>query len=69
MVSKLIKTQFDGKKALILPDHPHQNETAECIGAENIAVGLALRFRNNSTGDEFYVMKPQHIRWLKQSKG
>ncbi len=57
-------TQFDGRKALIKGDHPHTGETAECVGVESTNVGPGLVFKSDEDGQEFFVFKPENLKWL-----
>lgn len=58
-----IKTQFDGKKAMIRGNHPHAGSTAGCLGCERTNVGPGLIFKDLVTYDEFFVFKPEHVLW------
>lgn len=59
-----IATPFDGKKALIIGDHPHADTVAMCMGCDklNVSCGFGLYF-SGENGD-FYVMDKKHLKWL-----
>lgn len=56
-------TKFDGRKAMIIGDHPHEGATATCQGAEKTPIGFGLVFKNDNTDEEFFVFKPENITW------
>lgn len=60
--AELRETPYDGKHGLIVGDHPHKGETGKCLGAEMTGVGWALRFKGNY--NEFFVLKPEHVKWI-----
>lgn len=57
------KTPFDGKKAIIQKGHPHAGATAVCLGLGKTVIGPGLVFRNENSGEEFFVFKPHEIKW------
>lgn len=60
----ILKTPYDGKKALIIGNHPHSDTVGICIGAELTYCGYGLKFKNNGNDIEFFVFKPVNIKWL-----
>ena len=56
-------TQFDGRKAMIIGNHPHKRATATCQGLEVTNVGPGLVFKNDNTYEEFFVFKPENVMW------
>ena len=56
-------TQFDGRKAMIIGNHPHKGATATCQGLEVTNVGPGLVFKNENTYEEFFVFKPENVMW------
>lgn len=60
----LIKTEFDGREALIIGDHPHKGESVKCIGAAKTNAGYGLLFKEQSSNKEFFVFKQEYIMWL-----
>ena len=56
-------TQFDGRKAMIIGNHPHKGATATCQGLEVTNVGPGLVFKNDNTYEEFFVFKPENVMW------
>jgi hypothetical protein len=59
----LVKTQFDGKTAFVIGDHPHRGAFAICLGADTTHAGPGLVFENINTKERFFVFKPNHIEW------
>ena len=57
-------TQFDGRKAMIVGNHPHKGATATCQGLEVTNVGPGLVFRNENTHEEFFIFKPENVMWM-----
>jgi len=58
------KTQFDGRKAMIIGNHPHKGATATCQGLEVTNVGPGLVFKNENTYEEFFIFKPENVMWM-----
>jgi hypothetical protein len=61
-------TPYDGKKALIVGNHPHEGEKATCNGANTAAGRWGLIFKSDDNGEEFYVFDPQNVKWINYSK-
>lgn len=59
------KEMFIGKRFLIMGDHPHAEKVAECIAFEKVAFGEIRPRMRSDDGDEFFVMKPQNWKMLK----
>ena len=57
-------TQFDGRRASIIGNHPHSGATATCMGLEVTNAGLGLVFKNDKTYEEFFVFKPKNVMWI-----
>lgn len=58
------KTQFDGRIAMIVGNHPHKGATATCQGLEVTNVGPGLVFKNENTYEEFFIFKPENVMWM-----
>ena len=56
-------TKFDGRKAIIIGNHPHKGAAATCQGLEITNVGPGLVFKNDNTYEEFFVFKPENVMW------
>ncbi len=65
MESKKKQTPYDGKKAMVIGDHPHAGATVICLGAEATPSGWGMVFKNVNTDEEFFVFNGKlHIKWL-----
>jgi len=58
------KTKFDGKKAMIIGDHPHEGATSICLGADKTNCGWGILFKNTNSEEEFYVFDGKNIKWI-----
>jgi len=63
--SKRRKTSYDNKEAFIIGDHPHEGATAICLGCEHTNVGWGFVFKNINTEEEFFIFKPENLKWKK----
>ena len=65
----MIRTEFDGRKALVInPGHVQCGQEGICLGAEETkSLGWRMIFRNTQTGEEFYVYNGKDIRWIRTS--
>lgn len=60
--------QYQGKKALIIGDHPFSGHTATCLEARTTAIGAGLVFRSDIE-IEFFVFYPRvHLMWIEQCR-
>jgi hypothetical protein len=59
-----VKTEFDGRKALIVGTHPHTGETACCLGAEETLTGPGLVFKSCENTGNFFVFHPINVKWI-----
>jgi hypothetical protein len=57
------RTEFFGKMATILNDHPHSGEVALCLGAEKTLQGWGMKFQNTETKIEFFVWNGADVYW------
>lgn len=58
-------TPYDGRKALIIGDHPHKDEIAVCLGAEITLLGWGLVFESETQNmGSFFVFDPKNVKWL-----
>lgn len=66
-MAEVIKTKFDGRKALIIGEnHPHRGYVCECLGAEWIS-GLGrygMKFRNGELLTDFFVLDGKEVSWV-----
>ena len=62
----LKKTEFDGRKALIIGDHPFSKKIAVCIGAFKGALGWYLAFEELKTKERFEVLQPSNVTWIQE---
>ena len=63
---ELIKTKHDGKKVLVIGNHPHKDCTAICLGAEWVS-GLGkhgMKFKRTDTGEEFFIFDRRDVRFI-----
>jgi len=58
------QTPYDGKKALILKGHPHEDAVALCQGADSTPLGWGLIFKREDTGESFFVFDPKEVQWI-----
>ncbi len=65
MKRKRNDNDWRGKKALIIGDHPHAQATVTYLGLQTTGIGLAMRFKNESTEEEFFVFDNKNIQWIK----
>lgn len=65
MENNLTPTPYDGRRAVIVGDHPHAHKVAECMGSQNTNAGWMLRFKDVNDYEEFFVKEPKHVQWIK----
>ena len=59
------KTKFDGRKILIVGDHPHKDDVAHILGAELTVHGKwGFVVKPIDYGEEYFVFKPEHVKFL-----
>ena len=64
---ELIKTEFDGKKAIVVDKkHPHYGAIATCMGAEFVGAleKHGMRFKRIDTNEEFFVFDGKQTKWI-----
>jgi len=65
---KLIKTEFDGRKAWVVgapkEKHPYKGAIATCLGAKSTNEGWVMMFKDVKTGDEFPIKGGNEIVWV-----
>jgi hypothetical protein len=57
-------TPFDGKKAVIIGDHPHADAVAICQRAEYTNIGWGMVFKRTDDDTEFFVFNKKNAKWL-----
>lgn len=58
------ETPYDGKKAVIINEHPHADAVAICQRAELTYAGWGLVFKRVDDDTEFFVFHPENVKWI-----
>lgn len=62
------RTEFYGRMALVIGDHPHTGKTARCLGAFKWAKRWYMVFRDIKSNIQFTVDSPSNITWIEEKK-
>ena len=57
-------TPYDGKKAVIIGNHPHKDAVAICHGADLLPTGWGVKFKRIDDDTEFYVFNGKEVKWI-----